>query len=332
MSPVIIIIIALILVFDFLNGVHGSSNIVGTMISSRAFRPWVALAITAGAEFVGPFLFGVAVARTIGAEIVQPSAITQQVLISCMVSTIVWSFLTWLLGIPSSPSHGLIGGLIGASVMEVGFGSLRIAGLIKSFAALFIAPLIGFGAGYLLTRLIYLLAINATPSINQFFKGGQFFTALVLAISQGANDAQKAMGAIVLTLVIGGILPGFNVPLWVIAVSAAGISLGTLLAGWRLIRTVGGKFYKIRPVHSFSAQLTSALVLLVSSLVGWPVSSTHVTSSAVIGVGSSERLGKVRWRAAGEMLVAWMLTIPASALLAAGIYWLIAHLHLSGIL
>ncbi len=327
MPSKLILVIVLTLVFDFLNGVHGSSNIVGTMISSRAFRPWAALGITALAEFIGPFLFGVAVARTIGAEIVQPTSITLEVLTACMVGTIVWSFLTWFLGIPSSPSHGLIGGLLGATLIEAGAGAIRMDGLIKALAALFTAPLIGFGIGFILIRIIYLLSANASPRINEFFKGGQFFTALVLAISQGANDAQKAMGVIVLTLVIGGILPGFNMPLWVIAISAAGISMGTLLAGWRLIRTVGGKFYKIRPVHSFSTQLSSAIVMLGSSLVGWPVSSTHVISSAVIGVGSSERLGKVRWGVAGEILIAWVLTIPASALLSAGIYWLLINFH-----
>ena len=326
MPPALIFVIVLALVFDFLNGVHGSSNIVGTMISSRAFRPWIALVITAIAEFTGPFLFGVAVAHTIGSEIVQPNFITLQVLIACMTGAIGWNFLTWFLGIPSSPSHGLIGGLVGAAWIGAGIGSLRVGGLIKVFAALFAAPLIGFSLGFILTRLIYFLASGASPRINEFFKRGQFITALVLAISQGANDAQKAMGVIVLTLVISNVLPGFDVPLWVMAISAAGISLGTLLAGWRLIRTVGGKFYKIRPVHSFSTQLTAAIVLLGSSLIGWPVSSTHVTSSAVIGVGSSERLGKVRWGVAGEILIAWILTIPASALLSAGAYWLITHL------
>ncbi|SRR5581483_1569650 len=323
MSSGLLLVVALALVFDLLNGVHGSSNIVGTMISSRAFRPWAALLTTVVAELVGPFIFGAAVARTIGSEIVRADVITIRSLIACLIGAIIWSLLTWFLGIPSSPSHGLIGGLIGAAWVGAGIVSLRVGGLIKVFAALFAAPLIGFGLGFILTRLIYFLAAGASPRINEFFKRGQFITALVLAISQGANDAQKAVGIIVLAMVITGVMPGFDVPLWITAISAVGLALGTVLAGWRLIRTVGGKFYKIRPVHSFSAQLTSALILFGSSLGGWPVSVTHVTSSAVIGVGSSERLGKVRWGVAGEILTAWILTIPASALLSAGVYGLI---------
>lgn len=327
MPPALLFVIALALVFDLLNGVHGSSNIVGTMISSRAFRPWVALVITVAAELAGPFVFGAAVARTIGSEIVRSDIITIHTLVACLAGAILWSLLTWFLGIPSSPSHGLIGGLIGAAVVGAGMDSLHVSGMAKALAALFISPLIGFGLGFLLTRLIYFLAAGASPRINELFKRGQFITALALAISQGANDAQKAVGIIVLALVITDVMPGFDVPLWITAISAAGLALGTVLAGWRLIRTVGGKFYKIRPVHSFSAQLTSAIILFGSSLIGWPVSVTHVTSSAVIGVGSSERLGKVRWGVAGEILIAWILTIPASALLSAGVYWLTTNVQ-----
>ncbi len=321
-------VIFLALVFDFLNAVHGSSNIVATMISSGAFRPWTALAITAVAEFLGPFLFGVAVARTIGAEIVQSNVITLPMLIACLIGTIVWSILTWLLGIPSSPSHALVGGLIGTAFLGAGSGALHIGGIVKAFIGLFAAPLIGFGIGFVFTRIIYFLASNASPNINGFFKRGQFVTAVALAITHGANDAQKAMGVIVLALVIGGFLPGFNVPFWVVLISAAGMALGTLLAGWRLIRTIGGKFYKIRPVHSFSAQLASTLVLLGSSLIGWPVSATQVISSALIGVGSSERFGKVRWGVASDILTTWILTIPASALLSAGVYWLFMNVKI----
>ncbi|MBI1793682.1 MAG: inorganic phosphate transporter [Chloroflexi bacterium] len=328
MPPAFIFTILLALVFDFLNAVHGSSNIVATMISSRAFRPWTALWITAVAEFIGPFLFGVAVARTIGSEIVQTNVITLPMLLAGLIGTIVWSLLTWFLGIPSSPSHALVGGLIGTALIAVGPASLHINGVLKAVTALFVAPLIGFGIGFVLTRLVYFLAAGASPRVNEFFKRGQFATAVALAISHGANDAQKAMGVIVLALVIGGFLPGFNMPFWVTFISAAGMALGTLLAGWRLIRTVGGKFYKIRPIHSFSAQLTSTLVLLGSSLVGWPVSATQVISSAIIGVGSSERFGKVRWSVAGEILITWILTIPASALLSAGIYWLITNIQI----
>ena len=322
MPPVFIVIVVLALVFDFLNGVHGSSNIVGTMISSRAFSPGVALWITAAAEFTGPFLFGAAVAHTIGSEIVQANVITLNILLASLIGSILWNIITWSNGIPSSSSHSLVGGLIGAAWVGAGISSLLVPGLIKMVAALFAAPFIGFGISFLLTRLVYMLASNSSPRINDFFKQSQLVTALVLATSHGANDAQKTMGVIVLAMVISGLLPVFSVPLWVLAISAAGMALGTLLAGWQLIRTVGTKFYKIRPVHSFSAQLSSAIVLLTSSVLGWPVSATHIVSSAIVGSGSAERFGKIRWSVAGDMVTSWILTIPASALFSAGVYWI----------
>jgi PiT family inorganic phosphate transporter len=323
MPPQVILVIVLALVFDFLNGVHGSSNILATMISSRAFRPWVALTLTAFAEFVGPFLFGLAVARTIGAEVFQANSINLKVLEAALTGAILWNLLTWSLGLPSSSSQGLIGGLLGAVLVSTGMGAVRAGGLIKVFAALFAAPLIGFGLGFLFIRMIFFLARDASPRINEFFKRSQLLTASVLALSHGANDAQKAMGIIVLSLVTGGVLSDFRVPLWVVTICAAGMALGTALSGWRFIRTLGGRYYKIRPIHSFSAQAASAIVILISSLLGWPVSTTQVASSAIIGVGSSERLGKVRWGAAGEILVAWLMTIPSAALVSAGVYWLI---------
>ena len=323
MPPQLILVIALALVFDFLNGLHDSSNIVATMISSRAFRPQVALGITALAEFSGPFLFGVAVATTIGDEIVPASALTLEAILACLMAAILWNLLTWFLGIPSSSSHGLIGGLIGAVAVGAGLGSVQLAGLEKVLIALFTSPLIGFVVGFLLTRLIFFLARGASPRINDFFKRSQLLTALGLAFSHGTNDAQKTMGIITLSLVIGGVLPAFHVPTWVVAASAGAIALGTSLGGWRLIKTLGGKFYKIRPVHSFSAQLSSALVIIAASLVGGPVSTTQVVSSAIMGVGSSERWGKVRWGVARDIVTAWFVTIPATALISAGIYWLL---------
>ncbi len=326
MSPELIFVIILAVVFDFLNGVHDSSNIVATMIASRAFRPQTALALTATAEFLGPFLFGVTVAKTIGEEVAQANALNLDVIVACLIGAIVWNLLTWFFGIPSSSSHALIGGIVGAVLAGAGFGAIKLQGLGKVVIALFTSPLIGFAAGFLITRLIYFLARNATPDVNWFFKNGQFVTALGMAFSHGTNDAQKTMGIITLSLVISGNIPGFEVPFWVIVVSASAIALGTALGGWRLIRTLGGKFYKIRPVHSFSTQLTSGIVILTASVFGLPVSTSQVVSSAIIGVGSSERLGKVRWTVAQEIVTAWYITIPASALISAGIYWLITML------
>ncbi len=323
MSLHLYVVIGLALLFDFLNGVHDSSNIVATMIYSRAFRPQTALGLTAIAEFLGPFLFGVTVATTIGEEVVQSHAININVIIACLIGAISWNLITWFMGIPSSSSHALIGGMVGAVMAGAGFGAIKLQGLEKVLIALFTSPLIGFTFGFLITRLIYFLVRNATPSINSFFKRGQLVTAVGMAFSHGTNDAQKTMGIITLSLVIGGYLTEFRIPTWVIALSAAAIGLGTALGGWRLIRTLGGRFYKIRPLHSFSTQLTSGFVILAASVFGLPVSTSQVVSSAIIGVGSSESFGKVRWSVAEEIITAWFITIPASGLVAAGLYWLI---------
>ena len=326
MTPAILILIGLALIFDFLNGLHDSSNIVATMISSRAFKPQTALGITAIAHFVGPFLFGVAVAKTIGDEVVQAQSITMNVLFAALLGAILWNLLTWFLGIPSSSSHALIGGIVGAVIVGAGFDVIKLAGLGKVLIALLASPIIGFVFGFLVTRVIYFFARAATPKVNTFFRRSQIVTALALAFSHGTNDAQKTMGIITLGLVISGVLPSFSVPLWVITISAGAIALGTAFGGWRLIKTLGGKFYKIRPVHGFASQLTSAIVILGASLVGGPVSTTQVVSSSIMGVGSSERLSKVRWGVAQEIIVAWIITIPATGLVSAGIYWVLVNI------
>jgi len=326
MSQELITVIALALIFDFLNGMRDASNIVATMISSRAFGPRTALGIAAVAEFWGPFLFGVTVARTIGDEIVQSDVLTLSVILSALVGAIVWNLITWYFGIPGSSSHALIGGMVGAVIVGAGPGAIKLAGLYKVLIALFTSPLIGFMIGFIVTRLVYFFVQNASPRINEFFKKGQLVTAVAMAFSHGTNDAQKTMGIITLSLVIGGVLPAFQVPFWVITVSAAAIAIGTSLAGWRLIRTLGGKFYKIRPLHSFSTQLSSAGVILAASFFGVPVSTSQVVSSAIIGVGSAERASKVRWSVAEEIITAWLITIPASGLLSAGIYSLIVNI------
>jgi PiT family inorganic phosphate transporter len=326
MSPELLIVIALALIFDFLNGMRDASNIVATMISSRAFSPGTALGIATVAEFLGPFLFGVTVARTIGDEIVQSSVLTLEVIAAALIGAILWNLITWYFGIPGSSSHALIGGMVGAVWVGASLGAIKFGGLGKVLIALITSPLIGFMMGFLVTRLIYFLVRGASPKVNTLFKKSQLVTALALAFSHGTNDAQKTMGIITLSLVIGGVLPAFQVPFWVIAVSAAAIAIGTSLGGWRLIRTLGGKFYKIRPLHSFATQLSSASVILAASFFGAPVSTSQVVSSAIIGVGTAERASKVRWSVAEDIMTAWLITIPASGLLAAGVYWLIVNL------
>jgi PiT family inorganic phosphate transporter len=323
MPFLLIVIIAIALIFDFLNGFHDASNIVATMISSRAMSPRSALIITAIAEFSGPFLFGVAVAKTIGSEVVDPSAITSAVIIAALSSAILWNLLTWYLGFPSSTSHALIGGLVGAVAVAAGFETIHREGLEKVLVALFISPILGFVLGYLVLKVIYFLSRGASPKINSLFKRSQWGTSLALALSHGTNDAQKTMGIIAMAMVTTGYVTEFQVPWWVIALSAGAIALGTAMGGWRLIETLGAKFFKVRPVHAFGSQLTSAGIILGAALMGGPVSTTQVVSSSIMGVGSADRVSKVRWTVARDIAVAWLLTIPVSALLAAGLYLLV---------
>jgi PiT family inorganic phosphate transporter len=310
-------IVGVALFFDFINGFHDSSNVVATMISSRAMSARKALALSAVAHFCGPFLFGVAVATTLGHEVVDPKAINTVVIFAALLAAIIWNLVTWYLGIPSSSSHALVGGLIGAVSIDSGFATIQMGGLLKVVAALLLSPILGLVVGYLLMRLVLFLARGASPRINWFFKRAQLITSLTLALSHGTNDAQKTMGIIAMSLVTMGYSSEFSVPWWVIVLSAGAISMGTALGGWRIIRTLGAKFYKIRPVHGFAAQIASACIILGAAFLGGPVSTTQVVSSAILGVGSAERVSRVRWNVAGDIFAAWLLTIPASALLAA---------------
>ncbi len=314
------ILVVVALFFDFLNGFHDSGNIVATMISSRAMSPRQALALSAIAHFLGPFLFGVAVATTIGHEVVAEEALTMPVIFAALLAAIAWNLITWFFGIPSSSSHALIGGIVGAVGADFGWSAIQIKGLAKVVTALFISPLLGLTVGHLLMQLILFLAREASLGINRFFKRSQVLTSLALALSHGTNDAQKTMGIIAMGLVASGYLPEFDVPRWVVAACAGAMSLGTACGGWRIIKTLGAGFYRVRPVHSFAAQLTSAAVILGAALLGGPVSTTQVVSSAIVGVGSAERLSKVRWKLARNILLAWILTIPATVLLAALLY------------
>ena len=315
----VVLFVGLALVFDFLNGFHDSSNIVATMIASRALSGRQALTITALAEFAGPFLFGVAVATTLGSEVLTVGTLKLSVTLAALIASIVWNIITWWLGIPSSSSHALVGGLVGAAVVDNGWGVIKLAGLGKVALALAISPLVGLVTGYLAMKLVLFLARGASPKINGFFKRSQIVTALALALSHGTNDAQKTMGVITLGLVSAGLLQEFKVPLWVVAACAGAIALGTATGGWRLIRTLGGKFYKVRPVHGFTTQMASASVILGAAILGGPVSTTQVVSSAILGVGAAERVSKVRWGVAEQIALAWLTTIPVAALLAAGL-------------
>ena len=326
MAPTMIALLMLGLVFDFINGIHDSSNIVATMISSRALSPRLSLSLIAVAEFSGPFIFGVAVAKTIGSGIVVPGAVNMIALLAPIASAILWGLLTWFLGFPSSASHAIIGGLVVAVVASSGWSVIEIAGIIKIIVILFISPVIGLIFGFLITKLIMLASWNATPKVNTLFRRGQIATSIALALSYGANDAQKTMGIITLGLVTSGFITKFAVPVWVIFLCASMIAIGTSVGGWRLIKTLGAKFYRIRPIDGFSTQLSSAIVILGASFFGGLVSTTQVVSASILGVGSAERINKVRWGVAKDIAVAWLLTIPSTALVGAGLYWVISHI------
>jgi PiT family inorganic phosphate transporter len=302
-------------IFDFLNGFHDSSNIVATVIFSRALHPRVALIIAAIAEFLGPFLFGVAVARTIGNDLLTDKALSEQVVMAALMAAVLWNLLTWYLGMPSSSSHALLGGLLGAALLYTQTLSvIRIDGLTKIVLALLLSPVAGLIMGFIVMRITLWLVRNATPRVSTVFRRLQIVTLIGLALSHGTNDAQKTMGVLTLTLFLTGRIASFYVPVWVIALSASAIALGTAFGGWRLIRTLGGRIYRIRPIHGFTSQIAGAAVILTSALFGGPVSTTQVLSSSIVGAGAAERFNKVRWTILRDMALAWVLTIPATAL------------------
>jgi PiT family inorganic phosphate transporter len=320
-------LLALALFFDFLNGFHDSSNIVATAISSGSMRPRSALVLAALAEFAGPFIFGVAVATTIGEGLLDLAVVPVHALTAALLAAVIWNLITWYIGIPSSSSHALIGGLLGSAVLAGGFGWIHPLGLLKILAALLISPVLGLATGFLAMRLVLWAARDASPRVNYLFRRLQVGTLLALALSHGTNDAQKTMGVIAMGLVASGYLDVFYVPLWVIAASAGAIALGTSLGGWRLIRTLGGKIMRVRPVHAFTSQLAGTAVILGAALLGGPVSTTQVMSSAIMGVGAAERITKVRWLILQDMVTAWLLTIPVTAAVSA-----LAYLILSAVL
>jgi PiT family inorganic phosphate transporter len=318
-------VIAVALLFDFLNGFHDSANIVATMISSRSMRPRSALLLSGVAHFCAPFIFGVAVATTIGKDVVNSQTITVSVVMAALLSAIGWNLITWFFGLPSSSSHALVGGIVGAAAVAAGFDAIHRDGLSKVLIALILSPAVGLIFGYLGMKLILFLARGASPRINWFFKRAQVLTAVGLALSHGTNDAQKTMGIITMGLVAGGFLSEFHVPWWVIALSATAIALGTASGGWRIIRTLGAGLYRLRPVDGFVSEGSSAIVVLGAALLGGPVSTTQVVSSSIVGTGSAQRVSMVRWGVAAEILSAWIMTIPVSALGAAALYCPINH-------
>ncbi len=323
--PLLLFITTAVL-YTFLNGVNDSANTVATMISSRAMSARQALVLSAIAHLVGPFMFGIAVAATIGKGVITSEAATLPVIWAALLSAIIWSLITWVLSIPSSASHALIGGMAGAAILSHGIEGVIVSGLEKVLIALLVSPVLGLIGGYVLMKGVLFLARGASPRINRFFKDSQPLTAMALALSHGANDAQKAMGIIAMGLLATGNLTAFAVPTWVVAICAAAMALGTLFGGWRIIKTLGGRFYKIRPIHSFNSQLASTVIILGAALLGGPVSTSQVVSATILGSGAAERVNKVRWQVVKNILLAWVLTVPAAAGIAALCYWLLERI------
>jgi len=322
----IFVLIFLALIFDFTNGFHDSSNIVATPIASGALPPRVALYLAAAAHFAGPFLFGVAVATTIGEGLLNDMAITITVVVAALASAVAWNIITWYIGLPSSSSHALVGGLLGSAILYAGVDVVQLTGLVKILLALLISPILGLIGGFLLMKMTMFASREATPAVNTLFRRLQILTLGGLALSHGTNDAQKTMGVIAMGLLAGGYITSFFVPTWVILISALAIAFGTSFGGWRLIRTLGGKIYRIRPVHGFASQIAGAAVILSAALVGGPVSTTQVMSTAIIGVGAAQRINMVRWSILQELLVAWVLTIPSTAALSAALFFVLSRL------
>lgn len=325
--------VGLALFFDYSNGFHDAANVVATIIATGALSPPQALLLAAICEFIGPFIFGTAVAQTIGTGIIDIStfdtsipALSISLIIAALIGAIAWNLITWFWGLPSSSSHALVGGVVGAVLVAYGPDKIIWKGLVYVISVLIISPVLGliFGATFLKTT--FHLSQNATPKIKHFFNRMQIFSSIALSLSHGANDAQKSMGLITMSLVILGIFPTFHIPFWVIASCSVAIALGTASGGRRIIKTLGSKIYRLRSIHAFCAQTASAMVILGAALLGGPVSTTHVVSSSIMGVGTGQRISAVRWGVAKNILVAWVITIPASAIMAGLSFFLIRML------
>jgi PiT family inorganic phosphate transporter len=323
-TPLLIAVLGLAVLFDYINGFHDTANAIATSVSTRALSPQWAIAMSATANFVGA-LTGTEVAKTVGSGLIDQQFEGQLVVVAALVGAIAWNLITWRLGIPSSSSHALIGGLLGAVAVAAGFGAWNLGGIRdKVLLPLVASPIAGFAVGLILMVIIFNVFVHAHPkTMNDRFRRLQILSAAYMAFSHGSNDAQKTMGVMTLALVSAGVIPEFRVPLWVILAAATAISLGTAAGGWRIIRTIGTKVVKLDPVHGFAAETTAASIIFTASQLGMPVSTTHVISSAILGVGSSDRFNAVRWGVARRIGIAWVLTLPAAGTTAALAYLLL---------
>jgi len=325
---VLVCLVVLALAFDFMNGLHDAANSIATVVSTGVLRPNHAVLFAAFFNFVAIFIFHLKVAATVGKGIVDPAIIDHYVVFGALVGAISWNAITWFFGLPSSSSHALIGGLIGAAVAKAGFSTLVASGIGKTVAFIFISPLMGFVFGGLLLVLVAWIFRRMAPSrIDRWFRRLQIVSAAAYSLGHGGNDAQKTIGIIWVLLIAAHVMPATaeSPPIWVIIACYVAIGLGTFFGGWRIVKTMGQKITKLKPVHGFCAETGGAIMLFTASYFGIPVSTTHTITGAIVGVGSTRKVSAVRWGVAGNIVWAWIFTIPASAFIAAIFWWLGTH-------
>jgi inorganic phosphate transporter, PiT family len=320
--PVLVGLVVVALAFDFLNGLHDTANSIATLVSTRMLRPRYAVIWAAFFNFIAFLIFGVHVARTVGVGIIAPEVMDAHVIFGALVGAIAWNLITWWGGIPSSSSHALIGGLVGAGVMKAGLSSIVWPGLLTTGAFIVLSPLLGFFLALLLILIVSWLFVRANPrTVEPTFQWLQFAAASLISLGHGGNDAQKTMGIIAVLLFSQGLLSGdFYVPFWVVITCQAAMGLGTLIGGWRIVRTVGSKITRMTPVQGCCASAGGAIMLIAATFLGIPVSTTHTVTGSVIGVGAARKVSAVRWNIAGNIVIAWIITLPASAAVAALCY------------
>lgn len=321
--PILVGLIAVALLFDFLNGLHDAANSIATIVSTRVLRPQYAVAWAAFFNFIAFAVFGLHVAQTIGTGIIHPEIIDAQVIFAALIGAIVWNLVTWALGMPSSSSHALIGGLLGAGIAKAGIGVTVWSGLTKTLLAIVLSPLVGFLLALLLTAIVSWASVRSTPfAVDRAFRILQFASASLYSLGHGGNDAQKTMGIIAVLLYSQGHLGSeFSVPFWVVIACQAAMALGTLMGGWRIVRTMGLRITKLTPMQGFCAETGGAATLFAATFLGVPVSTTHTITGAIVGVGAARRVSAVRWNVASSIVWAWIFTIPAAALVAAATYF-----------
>jgi PiT family inorganic phosphate transporter len=326
--PVLLGLIFVALAFDFLNGLHDAANSIATIVSTRVLRPQYAVAWAAFFNFIAFLFFGLHVAETLGTGIIDPGVVDPQVIFAALMGAIVWNLLTWWLGIPSSSSHALIGGLVGGGLAKAGFSALVWTGLSKTLAAIVLSPLVGFLLALVLVAIVSWLSVRSTPFVvDRAFRVLQFVSASLYSLGHGANDAQKTMGIIAVLLFSQGYLGSqFYVPFWVVITCQAMMGLGTLMGGWRIVKTMGSRITRLTPMQGFCAETGGAATLFAATALGVPVSTTHTITGAIVGVGAARRVSAVRWNIASSIVVAWIITIPASAFIAALAYGVVAVL------